>query len=586
MTTATCITYGTYRHVPKAVSPIGIGYWLVTAEPHVMVRLKRHFPRVRQDRAGGLALSDTDDVARDLQWFCERFPLAPFDLGSELHLVDRAAAHKATQESLVRILAGERADHGWQEPVIPPRDYQRVVPELVRATGRLLLCDDLGTGKTLSSGLILCDPAALPAVVVTETHLARQWERELRKFTPWLTTHIARTGQAYNPTQLTTGRGRKRRPLYDRRPDVIILTYSKLAGWADHLRESTVTVIFDEMQALRHAGTNKYTAAELLCQSTVYRVGATASPVYNYGDEIYYIANLLDHTVLGTWDEFSREWCTYSNGHYRVTDPAALGTYLRDQGIMLRRTTAEVGRELPEMTPIEQNVDVDPAELDRVAGDVEAMAKLLLDKSGDHRTRWRAAGELDWKLRRATGLAKAKFVAGFVRMLLETEDKVLLFGWHRDVYTVWLDALAEFKPVMYTGSESPAQKTATEDAFKDGDARVLIMSLRSGAGVDGLQAAARVVVFGELDWSPQVHRQAIGRLHRDGQDKPVLAYYLVSDEGSDPPIADVLDVKAQQSEPMLNPDQALFQVDAGVDVGRTEMLAREVLRRRGVTAAR
>ncbi len=586
MTTATCTTYGTYKHIPKAESPIGHGYWLVTAEPHVMVRLKRHFPRVRQDRGGGLALSDTDDVARDLQWFCERFPLAPFDLSSELHLVDRAAAHRQTQERVVRILAGERSPHGWREPAIPPRDYQRVVPELVRATGRLLLCDDLGTGKTLSSGLILCDPAALPAVVVTETHLARQWERELRKFLPWLTTHIAKTGQAYNPTSLTTGRGRKRRPLYNRQPDVIILTYSKLAGWADHLRASTRTVIFDEMQALRHSGTNRYIAAGLLGDAAIYRIGATASPVYNYGDEIYNVVSVLDSTVLGTWDEFTREWCTYVNGHYRVTDPAALGTYLRDQGIMLRRTAADVGRELPPMTPIEQNVDVDPAELDKVANDVAAMARLLLDKAGDRTTRWRAASELDWKLRRATGLAKAKFVAGFVKMLLETEDKVLLFGWHRDVYDVWMEALAEFNPVMYTGTESPTQKTAAEDAFKDGDARVLIMSLRSGAGVDGLQAAARVVVFGELDWSPQVHRQAIGRLHRDGQDKPVLAYYLVSDEGADPPIADVLDVKTQQSEPMLNPDQELFQLDAGVDMGRTELLAREVLRRRGVAVAR
>lgn len=42
----------------------------------------------------------------------------------------------------------------------------------------------------------------------------------------------------------------------------------------------------------------------------------------------------------------------------------------------------------------------------------------------------------------------------------------------------------------------------------------VIMSLRSGAGVDGLQKHSRVAVFGERDWSPQVHEQCIGRIRR------------------------------------------------------------------------
>ena len=45
------------------------------------------------------------------------------------------------------------------------------------------------------------------------------------------------------------------------------------------------------------------------------------------------------------------------------------------------------------------------------------------------------------------------------------------------------------------------------DDFIDGDARVLMMSLRSGAGLDGLQEVSHTAVFGELDWSPGVHRQ-------------------------------------------------------------------------------
>lgn len=50
-------------------------------------------------------------------------------------------------------------------------------------------------------------------------------------------------------------------------------------------------------------------------------------------------------------------------------------------------------------------------------------------------------------------------------------------------------------------------------------------------------------MFGELDWSPGVHDQCIGRLDRDGQIKQISAYYLLADSGSDPIISDVLGIK-------------------------------------------
>jgi hypothetical protein len=103
--------------------------------------------------------------------------------------------------------------------------------------------------------------------------------------------------------------------------------------------------------------------------------------------------------------------------------------------------------------------------------------------------------------------------------LLSSEGKLILFGWHRAVYAVWMERLADY-PVMYTGSESASAKAATIQRFLDGDARGLIMSLRSGAGIDGLQNVASTLVFGELDWSSGVHRQAIGRLVARGRPAP------------------------------------------------------------------
>ena len=136
--------------------------------------------------------------------------------------------------------------------------------------------------------------------------------------------------------------------------------------------------------------------------------------------------------------------------------------------------------------------------------------------SGDFVEAGSAARELDLKMRQMTGIAKARSVAAYVKLLLRESPRVLLAGWHRDVYAIWRDELAAFNPTLYTGTESAAGKARSVEAFTTGDSRVMMLSLRSGAGLDGLQQHCRDVVFGELDWSPQVHYQVIGRLRRRG----------------------------------------------------------------------
>jgi hypothetical protein len=74
-----------------------------------------------------------------------------------------------------------------------------------------------------------------------------------------------------------------------------------------------------------------------------------------------------------------------------------------------------------------------------------------------------------------------------------------------------------------------------------------------------LQKVCRTVVFGELDWSPGVHSQCVGRVYRDGQEDPVVAYFLLSDEGSDPVISDALGLKKTQIEGVVDPTAELTE---------------------------
>jgi superfamily II DNA or RNA helicase len=538
------------------------GYWYMKLAPHVAIRVKRMFPRVQQARTGIISIKDTPEVGRDLEWLLERHPLQVDDV-SMTRLTQRAGEHRATERAVESIMigGGPALLGGFQEPGRPGREYQTQAADLVWRTGRLLLGDDVGLGKTQSALMLLRDPATLPALVVTLTHLPMQWLRELQVVMPWLTGHIAT----------------KRTP-YDVDADVLIMNYAKMTHWVDHLAGEVRTVIFDEVQELRRHESMKYTAAAQIADKADWKLGLSATPVFNYGGEIHSIMHVLAPGQLGTREEFIREWgAGERNNNVTVAQPKALGQYLRDEGLMLRRTRKDVHRELPDPISITHEVPSDPGAFDKVKNDVRAMAQLILNTDTDKTDRWRASGELDWKMRQATGIAKAPYVAEFVRLLLESEESVLLAGWHRAVYDIWRDLLREFNPVLYTGTESPIEKQTAADKFMTGASRVMLMSLRAGAGLDGLQNRCSVAVIGELDWSPEVHKQFIGRLARDGQESTVAAYYLVTDAGSDPVISDVLQLKRQQAEPIRDPDAPLYQqaVDTSDRIRRLAQAALE-----------
>lgn len=536
------------------------GHWHVVALPHVVMRLKRVFPRIDTRQHGTIRIRDSAEVCRELLWFSERFPLEI----SPLHYAEQqAASHRELEVAITDLMAGRTAPLMF-DLALPLRDYQRVAADIALQTGGLLVADDLGLGKTATAIACLTDPRARPALVVTLTHLPQQWVREIRRFAPGLVTHIVKKGTPY--------------PLPA--ADVLVINYHKLAGWADHLATVIRGIVFDEVQELRHDGSNKAAAARHLANHAWLRVGLSATPIFNYGGEMFSVVDVLRPGALGTRDEFLNEWCVSVYGDKpRVHDPRAFGTYLRDQGLMIRRTRADVRRELPPLTKIPHYVDADNKALDAVSRDVAELARVILAQGGDGWKKRQASGELDWRLRQATGVAKAPYVADFVRLLVESGERVVLYGWHREVYSIWQDRLSDLGIVFYTGAETASAKESAAATFCRGEAQVLAMSLRAGAGLDGLQGAARTVVFGELDWSPGVHEQATGRVYRDGQTEPVAAYYLLSDSGSDPVIADVIGVKRAQLEGLRDPATDLIQ-DLTVDEDRIRKLAESVLRQR------
>ena len=556
-------TYGTLKF---EINPDKDGIWRVVCRPQVSIRLKNLFQRGYQGAAGAITLHNTDEICRDLRWFIDRYPLEVSAADLKL-LAAGGRRHRDIVQTIEEMIDPNYKPRAFKLKV-PARKYQRQGADIWLKVKSLLCADDVGLGKTVLALAGLSDPNTLPAVIVTPANtMPKHWEEKFQQFLPAAQVHVVRTMKPYELPKFF-GKG----------PDAVIITYHKLSSWRAILSRYAKTVVFDECQELRRASSAKWFACKEVADAAKYRLGLSATPIYNMGFEMWNVFDVLAPDKLGTGAEFSREWCT--NGTC-VEDAKALGSYLREQGMMIRRTRAEVGRELPPITKITQTVEIEDEPLAAVATEAEALAKIILSRKdlerGDH---MRAAGELDWKLRQATGVGKAPHVADFVRLLIESGEQVVVFGWHHGFYEVMQEKLKEFNPAMFTGDETQSQKIESKRRFVEKETPVLLISLRAGIGIDGFQDVCRTVVFGELDWSPGVHEQCVGRVARDGQKDPTTVYFLVANEGSDPVVSEKLGLKRSQIEGIRNPSGELIE-DIQASEDKAKSLAKHFLKKIG-----
>lgn len=539
------------------------GWRITKAEPHVCIKLKAMFTKLAKWQAVPFIFQHTPENCHDLLWFLDRYPMEISSEDFSKMKKGRGTYIETVNELEAIMLPSYVPKPAALKDGFKARDYQLRGSELLLKTKRLLVGDEVGLGKTLI-GIISClQPQTLPALVVVQTHLPKQWKDEIEKFTG-LKVHLVKGTKPYSLPPA----------------DVYITKYSCIAGWVDVFKKGFFKMaIFDEVQELRHRGTGKYEAAKTLSDTCEFVLGLSATPIYNYADEIYNVLSCLKPGCLGGEMDFYREWAgNYIGRRVIIKDPVALGTYLRDGFLFLRRTREEVGRELPQVNRLIHTVGFDEKEFEKEEAIVKQLAMSVM--TGSFVERGQASRELDIRMRQSTGISKAKEVAAYVKILLENNEPVLLAGWHRSVYEIWMKELAEYKPVLYTGTESPAEKERSKQAFISGESSLMIISLRSGIGLDGLQHKCRTVIFGELDYSPQVHHQVVGRIDRDGQKDQVTVIFLVSDGGSDPVIIDLLGLKSSQSHNIIDPLKAVPSQHS--DESRIKLLAKNYLEKKGI----
>ncbi len=517
--------YGTLHYIKRS------RIWQIKAEPQVISVLKRLWPS-SAGRKGEIHKSAGRRTTEDLNWVMQRWPL----LIHESDVENWASALREAQNSYKRrvfaqqnIKAVEPSQASFEGNL---REFQQVGLSFLLMTPRALLADEMGLGKTVQALAAIGTLRAFPVLLVVPPHLVLNWTKETERFLridgrlPRI--HIIK---GLTPYPLPAA-------------DVYIVHYLLLRGWKEALASLHFRmIVFDEIQELRRTGSEKYSAASLLSENCERVVGLSGTPIYNRGAEIWNVVNILEYHFLGDYDSFTREWCTGYDSQI-VRHPEELGAYLRSEGLMLRRTKAEVLPELPEKRRLVQQIDHDDRLYQQIMEPVWALLRQLGEPTLSASERALLENEVSQGERQATGLAKAPFVCQFVRALVEAGETVLLFAHHHSVMDAYKRDLRSLHPVFITGRETTAQKEENAARFMDGKTNLCCVSLRAASGLN-LQRAT-CVVFGELDWSPAVHSQAEDRAHRIGHRDSLLCYYLVAPQGSDTVMQDALGLKVSQ----------------------------------------
>jgi len=407
--------------------------------------------------------------------------------------------------------------------------------------GRALIGDEMGLGKTIQAlAYIHTRPDLRPALVICPASLKLNWAQEAAVACPEL------------KTSLISGKTQGRLPT----ADIHIINYDIVADRFNNIVESDIKLmILDEAHYLKNRKAKRTKAIlgkgkKAPGLSRVEKIIAlTGTPILNRPVEIYPVAKTLAPNDIPPFMTFAHKYCGAKHNGFGWDFNGSSNTKelhdLLTSTIMIRRTKAEVLKDLPEKTrsviPIEMSATavheyeqakahflkwlatVDPEKVS-AAQRAEVLVQFQTLKRLAARGKW--AATIDW-----------------LKDALNTGSKILVFAIHHDAVDSLMDALKSYIPVKIDGRDSQEARNAAVSRFQDDPAcRVFVGNIKA-AGVGLTLTAASAVAFTELGWTPGEHIQAEDRAHRIGQKNAVNVYYLIAKDTIEEDIAALLDNK-------------------------------------------
>lgn len=410
-----------------------------------------------------------------------------------------------------------------------------------------VLADEMGTGKTVMAiaAILSADQRAL---VVAPANILYNWAAEIERF----------TGEA---ASIWHGRD------WDEATEArfLVTTYDsvRLLDWRHTDAESREVLILDEAHMVRNPETQRARVVKDMPQCK--RLLLTGTPVVNGLADYYQLLSHVGDTRWASQEAFEETWLSDTrtmSSHPKVRQAVADLLQRATRHVVMRRHKDDVLDDLPPRT-----VTVDRHVLD---DDQRQTYQALEDQAREVMAK--ATSEVKvfaqiHQLRQHLIEARVPLVLDRVRELVDAGEAVVVYSHYLDPLDELEEALGDLA-ARIDGSTPPARREEIAGQLGDPEGPQVLLAQMEAGGVGLNLVGARHVLFVHLGWTAAVHRQAIDRVHRIGQDRPVQVEFYVTPGTIDERMAEIVLRKED--------DANLALADEGDVLNRSE-LARALL---------
>ena len=404
-----------------------------------------------------------------------------------------------------------------------------------------ILADDMGLGKTVQVIAFLLkmkEEGAINskqrALVVVPTGLLNNWQAEIERFAPSLSTHI------YHGTS---------RELKDSSSDVMLSTYGIVRSDIEILKKKKwQIVVIDEAQNIKNNSAAQSKVVKALSSNV--RIAMSGTPVENRLSEFWSIMDFTNKGYLGNEKSFKED---FASPIQLYNDEQAVARFRKVTApFMMRRLKSDktIISDLPDK--IEQNqfntltkpqtvlyektVQIAMEEIEGISmADHQSLFKrqglvlqmiLALKQICNHPTQFLKNGKFDPSLS-----GKTILLLDMLESILDSGEKVLIFTQFREMGELLQGFINERfgEEVMFLhGGCNIKQRQEMVDRFQNNRAdKIFLLSLKAAGTGLNLTAATQVIHY-DLWWNPAVEAQATDRAYRIGQKKNVQIHRFIT----------------------------------------------------------
>jgi len=454
--------------------------------------------------------------------------------------------------------------------------------------GRVLLCDEVGLGKTIEAGMILKEYLVRGLVkkvlILVPPSLVIQWKDEM--------------ASKFNIKFVTTDDKyyREEKENFWKKNNLIIasLNMAKSKGNSEIITKIDYDmVIVDEAHHLKNRNTLNWKFVNSLKKKFILLL--TATPVHNNLMELYNLITLLKPGQLKTPSSFRRSFVLKGDARIPINREKLRGL-LSD--VMIRNTRSLANINLPKRYATTIKIKMDEDErlfyetlsnlvkesylshkidkfsatlLQMEAGSSPFAARSTLLKLRERKEfPFQAASKIE-EILHSFDIQGSKKAEKLIEILSKSSEKIIVFTNYIETQKFLANKLnqAGIEYSLFNGRLSIKEKEASINSFQE-KTRILISTEIGGEGKN-LHFCNTMVNY-DLPWNPMRIEQRIGRLHRIGQTRDVFIFNLSTEETVEDYLLDILDKKINMFELVLGEmDMILGNLDDPRDLSEIIM---------------